>query len=208
MSEAHGDEFAADASADFFAAVRRLLPSYQAEEIKCIGDAVMVRVPEAGRAVDLAVHLVGELGASHGALALRVGLHSGPAVERDGDWYGAAVNLAARVAAAADRGEVLMTEARHLSASSMVSQFRVQHRAAQRFKNVIGRVSLYAIVLAAQPGASSLPIDPVCRMAVDPSVSTERRTYGGDELHFCSTTCALVFDRHPGRYPPVASGGP
>jgi hypothetical protein len=31
----------------------------------------------------------------HGAPAVRVGLHHGPALERDGDYFGATVNLAA-----------------------------------------------------------------------------------------------------------------
>ena len=34
----------------------------------------------------------------HGSPAIRVGLHHGPAIERDGDYFGATVNLAARVA--------------------------------------------------------------------------------------------------------------
>jgi len=35
---------------------------------------------------------------------VRVGMHTGPAVERGGDWFGATVNLAARVSAAAAGG--------------------------------------------------------------------------------------------------------
>jgi class 3 adenylate cyclase len=73
LTEAHGDEFAAEAAANFFAAVRRLLPTYDAQEVKCIGDAVMLRVPEPGMAVELAVRLIREVGGRHGVLAVRVG---------------------------------------------------------------------------------------------------------------------------------------
>ena len=45
----------------------------------------------------------------NGGPAVRVGLHHGTAVERDGDYFGAAVNLAARVSAEANGGEVLLT---------------------------------------------------------------------------------------------------
>jgi len=38
-------------------------------------------------------------------------MHTGPAVEREGDWFGATVNLAARVAGAAGGDEVLVTGA-------------------------------------------------------------------------------------------------
>jgi adenylate cyclase len=42
---------------------------------------------------------------------VRVGMHTGPAVCRGGDWYGATVNVAARLCAAAGGGEVLISEA-------------------------------------------------------------------------------------------------
>ena len=38
-----------------------------------------------------------------------MGVHSGSAVQRDGDWYGATVNVAARVADAAGAGEILLS---------------------------------------------------------------------------------------------------
>jgi adenylate cyclase len=41
---------------------------------------------------------------------IRAGLDTGPAVERGGDWFGSTVNTAARLAAAASPGELLMTE--------------------------------------------------------------------------------------------------
>jgi adenylate cyclase len=206
LTEAHGDEVAADAVADFCRGVRQLLPAFDGEEIKSIGDAVMVRVPEAAPAVGFAVRLVGEVGARHGSLAVRVGAHTGPAVHRAGDWFGAAVNLAARVAAAAVRGEVLMTEATRAAAGSALSVYELESRGSRRFKNVAEPVALYALTLASQPEVADLPIDPVCRMAVDPNRSAERRMYERIEFLFCSRECAEVFDRHPERYPGAHSG--
>jgi adenylate cyclase len=200
MTEAHGDELAADAVADFCAGVRELLPEFDGEEIKSIGDAVKVRVPAAGPAVALAVRLISEVGSHHGSLGVRVGAHTGPAVHRNGDWFGAAVNLAARVAAAAERGEILMTHATHAAAKSTLAAYEIETRGEQVFKNVAEPVPLYALTLASQPGVANLPIDPVCRMTVDPRRSELRRTHGGVVSHFCSEECAVVFDRHPGRY--------
>ena len=43
-------------------------------------------------------------------IRVRIGLHTGTAIERDGDWFGSNVAMAARVAAMADGGEILVTE--------------------------------------------------------------------------------------------------
>jgi adenylate cyclase len=200
LTEAHGDELAADAVADFCRGVNELLPEFEAEQVKSIGDAVMVRVPEASAAVELGVRLIAEVGTRHRSLAVRVGAHTGPAVNRDGDWFGAAVNLAARVAAVADRGEILMTEATRSAAGDVLDDYELEERPEQAFKNIAAPVTVYALTLAAQPDVADLPIDPVCRMAVEPSEAAERRTWDGVELHFCSAECAEVFDRHPERY--------
>ena len=200
MTEVHGDEVAADAVADFCRGVRGLLGQFEAEEIKSIGDAVMLRVPDASAAIHLAVRLIGEVGTRHGSLAVRVGAHTGSAVHRDGDWFGAAVNLAARVAAVAERGEVLMTEVTRSAAGAAVARYEIEARPSRQFKNIAEPVALYALTLASQPQVASLPNDPVCRMAVDPNESEERRTWNGVEICFCSAECAAVFDRHPERY--------
>ena len=121
LTEVHGDEEAADLAGEFAATIRAMLPEYGAEEVKCIGDAVMIRCPDASRAVRLGVRMVAELGSRPGLPSVRVGMNTGPAVERDGDWFGAAVNLAARVSGAAVGGEVLLTEETRLAAGRVGS---------------------------------------------------------------------------------------
>jgi class 3 adenylate cyclase len=109
LTEAHGDEEAADLVVEFCDAVKAELPTYGGAHVKTIGDALLVRVPDPGPAVLLALRISNDLLRGHGAPAVRVGLHHGPAVERDGDYFGATVNLAARVSAVATAGEVLVT---------------------------------------------------------------------------------------------------
>jgi adenylate cyclase len=88
LTAAHGDGSATAIAADFAAGVRKLLPEYDAEEVKTIGDEVMIRVADPVKAVRLGIQIVEEL-AYHGSPPIRVGMHSGPAVQRDGDWFGA-----------------------------------------------------------------------------------------------------------------------
>lgn len=45
-----------------------------------------------------------------------------------------------------------------------------------------------------------LPIDPVCRMAVDPVLAASHTVYRGVEYHFCSEGCAEAFRDAPQRY--------
>jgi len=115
LTEAHGDEQAAAVVADFGTAVRDQLPATGGHQVKGIGDAVMLCIPDPGAAVRLGLRITHELMLGHGAPAVRVGMHHGPAIERDGDYFGAAVNLAARVSAEATGGEVLLTGRRRPS---------------------------------------------------------------------------------------------
>src|SRR5947209_11232770 len=109
LTEAHGDEEAANLVADFCDSIATQLPAYGASQIKTIGDALMLRVPNPADAVLLGLRIAHDVLSGHGAPAIRVGMHHGTAVERDGDYIGGAVNLAARVSAAATGGEVLLT---------------------------------------------------------------------------------------------------
>src|SRR4051812_24369602 len=59
-------------------------------------------------AIRLALGIANGIMRDHGAPAVRVGLHYGPALGRDGDYFGAAVNLAARVSGQAVGGERLV----------------------------------------------------------------------------------------------------
>jgi adenylate cyclase len=106
LTEEAGEEQALDVVERFVDAVQVTLPD-GARVIKTIGDAVMVVGTDASAMVDWAVGFQ-EL---HPERPLpRIGLHCGPALYRDGDYYGRSVNLAARVGARAAGGEVLCTQ--------------------------------------------------------------------------------------------------
>lgn len=199
LTEAHGDERAADTAAEFCQAVRALMSDYGAEEVKTIGDALLLRVPDAGQAVHLAARLVGVHGTRHRSLGVRIGMHTGVAVCRDGDWFGAAVNLASRVADLAHAGEVLLSAATRDAAAGAALPGQFRSRGRRRLKNVGEPVEVFALVPEGVP-ERELPVDPVCRMAVDPALAVERMVYRGVEHHFCSAGCAEAFRTAPDRY--------
>jgi class 3 adenylate cyclase len=110
LTDSEGDDRAAEVALGLYERVRRLLPRYEADELKTLGDGVAIRCDRAANGIELAVSIVEELEAVPSFPAVRVGVHTGPAVERDGDWYGRTVNVAARLCTAAGGGEALVSE--------------------------------------------------------------------------------------------------
>jgi adenylate cyclase len=89
---------------------RGLLGPHRAEQVKAIGDGLMIRCPDPADAVRLGLCLVEELAQDAGFPPVRVGIHTGPALAWSGDWYGRTVNVAARLCAMAPGGEVMVSE--------------------------------------------------------------------------------------------------
>jgi adenylate cyclase len=198
LTEAHGDEQAAALVADFCEAVRAKLPA-GAAHVKTIGDAIMLRVPDPSEAIRLALDMTHVLMRSHGAPAVRVGLHHGPAVERDGDYFGATVNLAARVSGLASGGEVLVTGQTAALAPDLEGVF-YESRGREQLRGVREPVDIFAAVRQSESARGRLPVDPVCRMAVDPDRAPGRLIYEGAAYYFCTLACAGDFAREPERF--------
>src|SRR5215212_1185179 len=195
LTEAHGDEEAADLAAQFCDWVRELLPDHGAEEVKTLGDAMMIRVDEPVLAIELGLRIVEEVGARPQFPIVRVGMHTGPAVERGGDWFGLTVNVAARVAAAAGGNDVLLSEATRETAGAPHG-VDLERRGERRFKNVNEPVVVYRAVRRGR-GGEEMPIDPVCQMAVEPAESAGQLRHEGQTYFFCSFACAERFARDP-----------
>jgi len=105
LTEEAGEEQALDIVERFVGEVQSTLPE-EARIVKTIGDAVMVVSSDAAGLTRWAVDF--QAGQSERPLP-RIGIHHGSVLYRDGDYYGRAVNLAARVGARAAGREVLVT---------------------------------------------------------------------------------------------------
>jgi class 3 adenylate cyclase len=82
-------------------------------EVKSQGDGFMIAFDSARRAVQCAVAIQRANAETNGAagepIQLRAGLHTGDVMRDAGDFYGKHVNLAARIAAQARPGEILVS---------------------------------------------------------------------------------------------------
>jgi adenylate cyclase len=110
LTEEHGDEAAADLAANLARLVQRGSVRHGGKPIKWLGDGVMFFFRDPGPGVRAALEMVGDL-AHAGLPPAHVGLHSGPVLFQQGDYFGQTVNLSARIADYARPGEVLVSQA-------------------------------------------------------------------------------------------------
>jgi class 3 adenylate cyclase len=140
LTAQRGDDHAADVALDFCVRTREIADARRAEVIKTLGDGVMLRCPDPGDAVRVGLEIVDGLAEVPGFPAVRVGMHTGPAVERGGDWYGATVNVASRLCSAAGGGEVLVSETTAKAAGTL-REVRLGDARMHWLKNVVEPVA-------------------------------------------------------------------
>jgi class 3 adenylate cyclase/pimeloyl-ACP methyl ester carboxylesterase len=114
-----GDELGRQVLRDHERITRETLRRHSGIEVKTMGDGFMASFASVTRAMECAVALQRAFAASDtgggGPLSVRVGLNAGEPIEEDGDLFGSTVILAARIAAKAAGGEILIPEpVRHL----------------------------------------------------------------------------------------------
>ena len=94
---------------------------------------------------------------------------------------------------------MLLTETTKAAAADLGS-VQLHERGRHTLKNIGEPILLFAAVRQGERDSAGLPIDPVCRMAVDPEHSAGRLSYGDLEFYFCSLDCAAAFAADPARY--------
>jgi class 3 adenylate cyclase/pimeloyl-ACP methyl ester carboxylesterase len=139
--------------------VRRQLERHRGREVKTLGDGFLATFDGPARAVQCARDLAQEI-ASVG-LAVRAGIHTGECEVIGDDIGGMAVHLAARVAALARPGEVLVTGTVHDLVMGSALQFEARGRHA--LKGVPGEWPLFAAV--GEEDRSGLPPLPTTTQA-------------------------------------------
>ena len=109
LTEERGDEAAADLASRLATLVRGSSREHDGQPVKWLGDGVMFYFPNPGDGVSAALDMVEGLPAA-GLPPAHVGIHAGPVVFQDGDYFGRTVNIAARIAEYARPGEVLVSQ--------------------------------------------------------------------------------------------------
>jgi len=124
----------------------------------------------------------------------RARAHHGPAIQDGDDYYGHAVNVAARVAAQAGGGQLLVTT--EVAHAARERSHLITHVGSVSLRNIAEPIDLYDIDLRLR--VSDVAVDPVCSMRVpttgDRAVSL---TWNGEIVWFCGLPCAARYASAP-----------
>src|SRR5213596_4174527 len=140
--------------------LREIFPRFHGTEIKTIGDAFLVEFGSALEAAQCAIEIQRTLAkrnhdvTSNRRIELKIGIHIGDVVHRDGDVYGDGVNIASRIEQLAGAGGICV---------SMDVERQIRNALEARFekfgsadlKNIKLRMDLFRIILPWEKSAES-----------------------------------------------------
>jgi adenylate cyclase len=199
LTEAHGDEAAADLIGRFQAVVGESARDC-ATVVDSVADGAFLAAAEPGAALCAAQRLWSAIDREPAFPAIRAGLHHGEAVQRGGRYFGTSVNIAARVTAQARGDEVLAT--RVVADAAIARGMRVDGLGPMRLRNLSEPVEVFAVELRER--SATMVVDPVCRMKLDPREANGELRFGGRRYWFCSLECSGRFARDPAKYASAA----
>jgi eukaryotic-like serine/threonine-protein kinase len=140
--------------------VRRYVAAHAGYEVKSQGDGFMLAFSSAGEGIQCAIDVQRDL-AEHGErnpeeqLRIRIGLHTGETLRAEEDFFGKNVILAARIAARASGGEILVSSLlREIIGTTRDFEFASEQEL--ELKGLTGRYRVFAVRWSDAPLEPSL----------------------------------------------------
>jgi len=140
LTEELGDVASAAMPMRLATLVQDAVSRYGGRTLKWIGDGVELYFRRPGDAVRCALELRDRISEAD-VPSTHVGINAGPVVYENGDFYGRTVNIAARIAAHAERGQILVSE--DVVSHAAIDDVRFRRVGPVAFKNVPRDVVVY-----------------------------------------------------------------
>lgn len=135
--------------------IRPIIRKHKGREVKTIGDAFLVEFDSALEATNCAQEIQRVLreynAKATNKVLVRIGIHVGDVVHRDGDVYGDAVNIASRIVHLAGGGEVCISEQVYDQVGNKVDA-KFEKLETRALKNVNQQIEAYRLVMPWERG--------------------------------------------------------
>jgi adenylate cyclase len=153
--------------------VRSVMDRHDGREVKTMGDSFLLEFPSALEAVRFAIEAQDEFtrsargGRSDETISVRIGVHVGDVINRDGDLFGDAVNIASRIVEVAQGGEVCISGDVYDQVHNKVS-VRFEKLPPKMLRGIGSGVDLYRLAPQADEPGVPTASRPANRIAVLP----------------------------------------
>jgi len=153
--------------------MRRVFAKHGGREVKTIGDSFLLEFRSALEATEFAIEAQQELRKLNSAepaercILVRIGIHVGDVVARNGDIFGDAVNVASRIYPLAEPGGICLTEEVFLQVRNKVP-YPMEKLPEQSLKHVDYPMTVYRLLISSPRGGPSGGAPPRDRIAVLP----------------------------------------
>jgi adenylate cyclase len=160
--------------------LRPVFARYSGREVKTLGDGFLLEFDSALQATECAAEAQNVLRAynqtASSKIPVRIGIHAGDVIHRDGDVYGDAVNIASRIVGLAAGGEICISAQVYDQVHNKVP-YRLLKLGPQALKNVAYQTDVYKMELprqttkmeSARLDRNRVAILPLVNMTSDPN---------------------------------------
>ena len=138
--------------------IQQAVSIYHGQVIKTIGDAFLVDFPSVVHAVQCVQQIQQQLW-THNAekeqaeqIHVRIGIHSGDIVQREGDVFGDGVNIASRLQTLAEPDTIYISQVVYQEVSKKLDVGTIVSLGKPKLKNIAERFHVYALLPEASQG--------------------------------------------------------
>jgi len=138
--------------------IQQAVTEHHGVVIKTAGDGFLVDFPSVVHAVQCAQQIQQQFRAcnaekeSMGQIHVRIGIHSGDIVQKDGDVFGDGVNIASRLQALAEPDTICISDAVHRDVAKKLDLGTVVSLGRPKLKNIAERFQVYALLSGSPKG--------------------------------------------------------